>query len=269
MEAKKQNKIRLCDREDLLVDIDSNTGEILFLKDRQLNLTLIDQPPLWELQVNRKPVKFSLFFHEDRRGILQTIGRLTHYAAYSQGWGLQLARLAVPGRHSLHFQYRIKRVPMERCYPVPGPTSHDLEMPLWVETLGFLGWRFSLIAPGSMMRVCHLSGGGPVEHMSAEDGPMSEVVPKLWHWMRRVYPGVQSIPGVLFYRTRPASWLFILARRSRWSYLTDFNLQGVQFHVQYHRFMKPLDEFPVPEISLFWGRDLKEMEKVWAGQFDQ
>lgn len=261
--------IRLADRPNLQVDIKSGSGDIVSLRDLELDLTVIDSPPRWELQVNRHPIELSMFFHEDRRGILQTIGRTTEWLAYSQGYGLQVARLAVPGRHSLHLQYRVKRVPMEHIYPMPGPNTHDLEQPLWVDTLGFLGWNFSLMRPDTKMRVCHLSGGGPFEHISAEDGPMSEVTPKLWHLMRRTYPGVQSIPGALFYRHDPEQWLFLLARRSKLAYTTDYNEHGMQFHMQYHKFMAPLEEFPVPEMSIFWGRDLEEMEALWADQFDQ
>jgi hypothetical protein len=261
--------LRLADREDLLVDVDARTGNILSLRDLSLDLTLIDQPPLWELQVNRQPIELSMFMHEDRRGILQTIGRTTEYGGYSQGWGMQVARLAVPSHHGLHLQYRVKRVPMEHNYPCPGPTTHHQEMPLWVDTLGFLGWRFGIIRPDSRMRLCHLSGGGPFEHISAEDASVAEVTPHLGNLLRRTYPGVQSIPGVLYYREDPAQWLFLLARRSKLAYTTDFNENGVQFHMQYHQLMAPLAEFPVPEISLLWGRDLAEMEHVWADQFDQ
>ncbi|MDD5706372.1 MAG: hypothetical protein PHR35_10625 [Kiritimatiellae bacterium] len=261
--------IRLADRKELLVEIDGETGNIVHLKDRAIDLTVIDQPPLWELQVNRHPVQPKLYFHEDRRGILQTIGRVTSYQHYCQGWGLKVARLAVPSQHGLHLQYRIWREPMEHNYPTPGPTVHGLEMPLWVDSLGFLGWRFPIMKPDTRMRICHLTGGGPVEHTSAEDGPMAEVNPRLWHLIRRTYPGGQSIPGVLYYRADPAQWLFIFARRSNLAYTADFNEHGIQFHMQYHKFLEPLGEFPVPEISLLWGRDLDEMETIWAGQFDQ
>ncbi len=267
--------VRLTDRHNLVVDVDANTGDIVYMKAVDLDLPIIERPPLWEIQVNRRSLSLNMFFHtapfdfEDERGILQTVGRTTEYAAYSQGWGLQVARLAVPSRHGLHLQYRVKRVPMEHIYPCPGPTTHDVEMPLWIDTLGFLGWRFAIIQPDTQMRICHLSGGGPFEHISAEDGPMHEVVPRLWHLLRRTYPGPQSIPGALFYRTDPAQWLFIYARRSNLAYTADYNEDGIQFHMQYHKLMAPLEEFPVPEMSLLWGRDLEEMEHVWAGQFDQ
>lgn len=261
--------VRLCERDELTVDVDAHTGDIIYMKDASLDLPIIEQPPLWEFQINRQPLAVDMVFHEDRRGILQTIGRTTHYAAYSQGFGVQLARLAVPSKHGLHLQYRIKRIPMEHCYPKPGPTVHDVEMPMWIDTLGFLGWNFSIIKPDTTMRVCHLSGGGPFEHLSAEEGPMQDVTPKLWHHIRRTYPGVQTIPGALFYRTDPDQWLFIFARRSKLAYTVDFNEYGMQFHMQYHTLTPPLGELPVPEISLLWGRDLDEMEQVWADQFDQ
>ncbi len=261
--------IRLSDRPELTVDVDAHTGDIVYLKDRILDLPIIEQAPLWELQINRHPHSVENSFHEDRRGILQTIGRATHYAAYSQGFGIQLARLAVPSEHGLHLQYRFKRVPMEHLYVKPGPTVHDVEMPMWVDTLGLLGWRFAIMKPDTTMRVCHLSGGGPFEHLSAEEGPMEQVTPKLWHHLRRTYPGVQTIPGALFYRRDPDQWLFILARRSRLAYTVDFNEYGMQFHVQYHKLVAPLEELPVPEISLLWGRDLEAMEQLWADQFDQ
>jgi hypothetical protein len=264
-----KNKVRLSDRKELVVDIDKNTGDIVYLKDNVLDMTVIDQPPQWEMQVNRQPVQLSMLFHEDRRGILQTIGRMTHYTGYCQGWGLQVARLAVPGKHSLHLQYRVKRVPMERVYPVPGPSKLDVEMPMWVDTLGFLGWHFKGIKPGVRMRVFHLSGGGPPAHMSAEDDLMEKVNPHLWNLMRRTYPGVQSIPGALYYNPKTSQWIFILSRRSKLSYISDFTDTGMQFHMQYHKLMGPLEEFPVPEISIFWGNNLEEMEKMWVDQFDQ
>lgn len=73
------NTLRLADRENLTADIDAQNGNLVLLRDLDLDLTVIDQPPAWEVQVNRKPIELSLFFHEDRRGILQTIGRTTEF----------------------------------------------------------------------------------------------------------------------------------------------------------------------------------------------
>ena len=261
-------RVVLADRDDLRVEVDDGSGDILLVEDRTTGQRVIDQPPLWELQVNRHTIPLTLAMHEDRRGILQTISRATHYAGYSHGWALQLARLVVPGRRSLNIQYRLKRIPMAHEYPKPGPNTHDVEMPLWVDTIGLLGWRWSVMKPDTRMRLIHLSGGGPFEHMSVEDGPVAEVTPKLWHYMRRTYPGVQSIPGVAYYRTDPDEWLFITARRSRLAYTNDYTPDGMPFHVQYHRLMDAGAEFPVPEICVFWGRDLGELDAVLDAQFD-
>ena len=259
--------LKHCDRENLLIEIDKQTGNIVRMHDRKTNQTIIDGPPEWEMQVNRHPVELKLVHHDDEHGMPQSVCRVDHYAGYSQGWALRLARLMTPGERCLHISYRLKRVLMEHCYPTPGPNAHDMEVPLYVETIGLLGWRWSVLGEGTRMRIFHLSGGGPFEHMSVEDGPVKEVNARLWHLMRRTYPGVQTIPGVIYYRTDPPEWVFIYCRRSPLSYIADYTDEGIRFHFQYHRAIKVGDEFPVPEIAVRWGRDLEEMEQLIADQF--
>ena len=257
-----------CDHENLLIEIDDQTGGIVRIHDRKHDQTIIDRPPEWEMQVNRHPVELKLL-HEDHKsyGMPQVVCLANNYAGYSQGWALRLSRLMVPGERCLHIQHRLKRVLMEHDYPEPGPNAHDVEIPLYLETLGLLGWRWSVIGKGARMRVFHLSGGGPRAHLSVEDGPVEEVNPQLWNLMRRTYPGVQSIPGVIYYRTDPPEWIFIYCRRSPLSYITDFTDEGIRFHVQYHKEIRVGDEFPVPEMAVRWGRDLDEMEQVIVDQF--
>jgi hypothetical protein len=261
--------LRLCDRTELLADIDADSGALIRLQDRRLGLDIIDQPPAWELQVNRQPHALKLEFHQDGRGLLETIARTQHFGGYAQGWALQVGRLMVPGESSLHIQYRVKRVRLTDRPPVPGPSPYELEMPLWIDTLGFLGWRFTLIRPDTTMRVAHLGCAGPREHLSFEEGPVAGIVPLLGHLMRRTYPGQQAIPGALYHRQDTDAWLCIYSRRGKLAHISDFTPEGTRFHVQYHKRMEPDADFPVPEFSLAWGRGREAMERFWAGMFDQ
>ena len=261
--------IRLADRPDLLVDIDAASGDIVHVRDRRLELDIIDQAPEWEFQVNRQTHPLKLEFHQDGRGLLETISRTQHFGGFAQGWGLQVGRLIVPGVSSLHIQYRVKRVRLQERVHVPGPSPYEMEMPLWLDTLGFLGWRFSLIKADSIMRVAHLGCAGPREHLSFEEGPVAEITPQLEHLMRRTYPGQQAIPGALYYRKDSDAWMCIYSRRAKLSHISDFTNEGTRFHVQYHKQMEPDGDLPVPEFSIAWGRGHESMEKFWASMFDQ
>lgn len=259
----------LCDRHELEVEMDGVTGEISRIHDRNLDLDVVSELPDWELQVNRRECRLKLEFHEDHRGLLETISRTQEFCGYGQGWALQVGRLMVPGESSLHTQYRIKRVRLGQRPPTPGPNPYEIEMPLWIDTLGFLGWRYPLIRPDSTMRVAHLGAAGPREHLSFEEGQVSAVVPRLIHFMRRTYPGQQAVPGALYYRHDTDAWLCIYSRRAKLAHITDFTEHGVRFHVQYHKLLDPDGEFPVPEFSIAWGRGRESMERFWAGMFDQ
>ena len=261
--------IYLCDRPELSADIDPHSGDLVRLRDRRLELDLITAPPEWELQVNRQSHPLKLEFHQDGRGLLETIARTQHFGGYAQGWALQVGRIMVPGESSLHIQYRIKRVRLGERAPVPGPSPYELEMPLWIDTLGFLGWRFAMIRPDTIMRAAHLGCAGPREHLSFEEGPVSEVVPLLGNFMRRTYPGQQAIPGVLYHRKDTDAWMSIYSRRAKLAHISDFTECGTRFHVQYHKLMEPDGEFPVPEFSIAWGRGRQSMETFWSGMFDQ
>ena len=261
--------IRLSDRPELLVDIDSESGGIVHLRDRNLELDLIDRAPNWEFQVNRQTHPLQLEFHQDGRGLLETISRTQHFGGFAQGWGLQVGRIMVPGPSSLHIQYRVKRVRLQERIHVPGPSPYEIEMPLWIDTLGFLGWNFSLIKPDTTMRVAHLGCAGPREHLSFEEGPVAEITPHLSHLMRRTYPGMQSVPGVMYYRSDTDAWLCIYSRRAKVAHISDFTESGVNFHAQYHKSMPSDGEFTVPEFSIAWGRGRESMERLWSGMFDQ
>ena len=264
-----KNSITLCDRPELFAEINAESGDIVRLHDRRLNLDIIDRAPDWELQVNRQAHPLKLEFHQDGRGLLETIARTQHFGGHSQGWALQVGRIMVPGESSLHIQYRIKRVRLQERNPVPGPNPYELEMPLWVDTLGFLGWNFSLIKPDTTMRVAHLGACGPREHLSFEEGPVAQVVPHLGHFYRRTYPGQQAIPGTLYYRDDTDAWLCLYSRRAKLAHISDFTDAGTRFHVQYHKLMGPDGEFPVPEFSIAWGRGRESMEQFWTDMFDQ
>ncbi len=262
-------RITLSDRPELLAEIDAASGDLVRLHDRRLKLDIIDQAPDWELQVNRQPHPLKLEFHQDGRGLLETIARTQHFGGHAQGWALQVGRIMVPGESSLHIQYRIKRVRLQERVPTPGPNPYELEMPLWIDTLGFLGWRFNLIKPDTTMRVAHLGAAGPREHLSFEEGPVSAVTPMLTHFYRRTYPGQQAVPGVLYHRHDTDAWLCIYSRRAKLAHISDFTEFGNRFHVQYHKLIDPDGEFPVPEFSLAWGRGSDSMERFWTGLFDQ
>lgn len=259
----------LCDRPELYAEIDAESGDLTRLTDRRLKLDIIDQRPDWEFQVNRQSHPLKLEFNKDHRGLLETIARTQHFGGHSQGWALQVGRIMVPGESSLHIQYRIKRVRLQERVHVPGPNPYELEMPLWIDTLGFLGWKFSLVRPDSIMRVAHLGAAGPREHLSFEEGTVESVVPHLDHFYRRTYPGQQAVPGVLFHRKDTDAWLCIYSRRAKLAHISDFTADGTRFHVQYHKLMDPDAEFPVPEFSLAWGRGKESMETFWADMFDQ
>lgn len=260
--------INLCQREDLFVEMDERS-QITKIKDLELDMEILDTAGEWEFQVNGQSSSLEMTFHEDRRGLLQTRCKTRQHLGYAQGWELHLDRLIVPEHHGLNLQYRLKRQRLSQRIAVPGPNPHESEMPLWIDTLGFLGWDFKLLQKNPMMRVAHLGAAGPKEHVGLFEGPMDQVQPKLWHDMHRSYPGMLSVPGVLYYDSETQEWLCISARRSKLAYQLVYRERGLAFQVQYHAHMNLDDEFPIPEISIHWGKGFKSMEDHWSSFFNQ
>ena len=58
--------LRLCDRRELVVDVDEHTGDIVYLKDLAQDLVVIDRPPLWEFQVNHIDRELAEWRHHRR-----------------------------------------------------------------------------------------------------------------------------------------------------------------------------------------------------------
>jgi hypothetical protein len=113
-----------------------------------------------------------------------------------------------------------------------------------------------------------IGGSGPREHVSLEDGPVSEVVPRLQRDFRTTFPGQPTVNGALYYHPESQKFVWVIVRRPS---VGGRMLLGPERHAYEFAYFKPMpiqDEIMTPAISLFWGQGLDQADRVLAEQFD-
>ncbi len=157
--------------------------------------------------------------------------------------------------NSLHLRYRLdRRQTNEYTTPDPlGAGKRPIQAPLWLDTIGVLCAQTDWFGPETQMIAAHFGGCGPRSHVSLEDGPVAEVAPELWNMYRRVHPGVQMIPGAVYYHP-DGRWLWITCQRPSVGMHWDWDAQAQKAQFHYHDRLGAAEIVYTPEVSLYWGR---------------
>ena len=216
------------ERGSLTFEYDQTTGQILSVRDRDVDMQVIQFAPGHELEINERAVPLQLLNQDDNPDdpAWQCNFRSVEHPSIGCAQGYDVFRQVVVGSkckpggghinppNSLHIRYRIARARVQE-YATPDPQSAGhtpIQMPLWLDTVGTLCAKTDWFGPDTQMMQSSPGGCGPRSHVSHEEGAVAEVVPHLWNMFRRTHPGAQMIPGAVYYHA-DGRWLWITAQR--------------------------------------------------------
>lgn len=252
----------------LVLGFAPHSGQLLSVHDTSMDLDVIQFAEGCELEINGHGVPMELVSQDQDPADPAwqcNLRSVTHPCiGCAQGYDI-FRQIIVGGKckpggnhinppNSLHIRYRVGRARVEQ-YNSPDPQSaghRPIQMPLWLDTIGVLGGRTAWFGPETRMVQSALGGCGPRSHVSHEEGLVSEVVPHLWNTYRRTHPGVQMVPGAVYYHA-DGRWLWITAQRPTVGMHWDFELDRLVARFQYHDQLDPAETIYTPEVSLYWG----------------
>jgi hypothetical protein len=261
----------------LTMEMDAVTGQLLKLEDPKTGVTIAAYAPGTELEWNGLPLKMKLVGVEDSKSEHVTLLKADIPAAYGAGASLDIRRVLVAGGVGLHsgrsqtleLYYEVRRVP----HTVLGETldaiwQPALEAPLRLDTFTVLAAPALRFGPATRMRALALGGSGPREHVSAEDGPVAEVVPWLQTGFRNVFPGQQTVNGALYYHLEGEPFVWVVARRPATGGQVEFGVNRHSYRFYWFKNFPLQDEVTMPAITFTWGKGLPEAERRLACMFD-
>lgn len=273
------------DKGNLTLGYNPETGQLLSVHDRSLDLDVIRFEGGAELEINEHALPLKMV-NQDEPGVSgpawQCNLRSVTHPSIGCAQGLDIMRLVVVGSecrpwgghldppNSLHIRYRINRARVDSYH---SPEAHSagqqqpVQMPLWLDTVGLLCARTDWFGPETKMLQASIGGCGPRSHVGLEDGPVNEVVPHLWNTFRRTHPGAQMIPGAAYYH-EDGRWLWITAQRPTVGMHWDYETERQVARFEYHALLNPAEIIHTPEVSLYWGcGGREEMLKVMNQHF--
>ncbi len=257
-------------RGDLNISYNSDSGQILRVHDRRLQMDVITFQPGHELEINRHPARMRLLNQDDmpdHHPAWQCNLQADDYCALATARGFDIFRQVVVGSgcnpggnhinppQSMHIRYRLDRRRIDRA-TTADPLStgvRPIQAPLWLDTVGTLCARTDWFGTETKMMQASIGGCGPRSHVSLEDGAPAEVVEHLWNPFRRSHPSVQTIPGAAYYHP-DGRWLWITCQRPSVGMHWDFETDALKAQFQYHARLEPAETIHTPEVSLYWGR---------------
>lgn len=248
---------------------DEQSGQLLRVFDRVLEMEVIAFRPGHEFEVNKLPLPMTLVNQDDnpRDPAWQCNLRAVRHPSIGCAQGFDLFRQVVVGSvckpggnhinppNSLHVRYHLDRSQVNRYVdPVPHSAGQrPIQMPLWLDTLGVLCARTDWFGPDTRMLQCAIGGAGPKAHVGLEDGKVADVVPVLWNMYRRANPGNQMASGAVYYHA-DGRWLWITSQRPSVGMHWDYETDALKAQFQYHAQLGPAEIVYTPEVSLYWGR---------------
>ncbi len=257
------------------ISYDPGSGQVLRVFDRGLDMEVIRFAPGSEVQINGQPLPMQLTGTDDESTpwipAWQCMLRANVYPGEGMAQGWNVFRQMVVGSannpggghinppNSVHFRYRFDREIVHR-YDTPDPQAaswRPMMAPVWLDTIGTFCSRTDWFGPETRMLAAHFGGCGPRSHVSCEDAPVKEVVPHLWNMFRRTHPGVQAIPGAVYYHP-DGRWLWVTCQRPSVGMHWDYALDGQAAQFQYHARLGPNEIVHTPEVSLYWGKGGRE-----------
>lgn len=263
--------------------MDPVTGQFLSVEDEELGFCPLTFLPGPEFEINRQGMAMTIGDVFNSPMNCQTTHWMEAITSMASGYRLRLLRNIVFGgaqcphsgvivrnRHSLHIRYRVDRFPFEKnpttCIVGPGPVP--VEAPLYCETLGGLAAHSEWFGPHTHLKTVHCAGSGPREHVSIENGPITNVIPYLQNFFKRSGIGVQTIPGAVYYDPETWQWTWVTCRRPNVGFVVDFRGNSQPFQFLYHTFLNPGDSINLPEVSVYWGVGQDALYQTWADSLD-
>lgn len=265
------------------ISYDVQSGQMLRIHDRAMEMDVVSFLPGHEVEINELPLPLRLTSQDDmpENPAWQCMLQGERYPGIGLAQGYDIFRQVVVGSackpwgnqlnppNSLHIRYRFDRRQMNE-YTTPEPLSagkRPIQAPLWLDTIGTFCSKTDWFGPETKMIAPHFGANGPRSHVSLEDGEISEVIPHLWNMYRRTHPGIQLIPGAIYYH-EDGRWLLVTCQRPsvgmHWDWEGD--AQKAQFH--YHDRLGAAEIVHTPEVSLYWGRGGKpEMYQFLSTMF--
>lgn len=219
----------------LTLGFDRACGRLLEVHDRSLDMRVIGfDADGHELELNHQPLSTRLVEQDDPEGhdpAWRTVLESERYTGAGTGDRWRIVRTVVVGSackpwgnhlnppQSLHLRYRLDLEAVEQ-YPQgreQGAGRRPMQPACWLDLVNILCGKTDWFGPDTRMLAPHFGGCGPREHVSAEDGPVAEVVPWLQNFYRRTHPGLQAIPGAVYFHP-DGRWLWITCHRPASAY---------------------------------------------------
>ncbi len=253
----------------LEIDYNPVSGQIMSVCDRELGMEVISFKEGGELEINKLPVPTEIVGQDasEVNPAWQCSLRSVQHPSVGCAQGLDIFRQVVVGSackgagnhinpsNSMHVRYRLDRSQVNR-YVTPDPQSagqRPIQMPLWLDTVGVMASRTDWFGPETRMIQCSIGGCGPRSHVGLEDAPVKDALQNLWNMFRRTHPGVQVVPGAVYYHP-DGRWLWITSQRPTVGMHWDYGEDYLKAQFQFHALLDPAEIVHVPEVSFYWGR---------------
>ncbi len=265
---------------DLAVSCDKTTGTINSINLLGNELLNQEAPANHELIVNSIPAKAYLLPADKAHFMMGLPERARfdceHFTDQYTGWALRLNRFMGGRPYMKHncfgINYAVRRVKVgQEHYIDPGPGGPPIEAHLHAETLGLLNlnWQFwgddtRMIFPSS-----HSQGPGHEHgHIGYENDTPEIAKSYLQNIWRRIYPGLMTIHGGLFYNCKTGHWLAITCRRADQGYILNLDNggRGVSYDFTLHGAINMGDYIRMPEIKIYYGDTTGSMNE-WMGDY--
>jgi len=229
-----------------------------------------------ELRVNGLPLKTRLYQPTGATTPLERSARLKgeRFTDHFSGYGLVVSRsmgLREYAKHpSFGVHYLIRRELADMTdLPCPGPGGPVIEAPLFVDTFSLMNWNWKFWGEDTRMIFSSAHSGGPSDefgHVGHEDDTPENAKKFMQNVWRRIYPGVMTIHGGVFYNARTGHWVAITCRRPPVGYILNIEDagRGVGYDFTLHAPFGIGDSLQMPEVTMYYGRTREEMMKFIA-----
>ncbi len=260
----------------LNIQVDERTGQLIELH-RPDGSPLLRFHPAAELRLNGVSLETELVSIDQCASEHITIMHARITAAYGAGVRLEVRRILTLGAigghtgrsQTAHIRYEIRRIANTEC----GSTldyiwQPEIESPFTLDRVDVLCAPTPLLGKSTRLRALAIGGSGPRDHVSFEDAPIAEVVPLLRTGFRSTFPGQPTINGGLLYNPDDQRFVWAIVRRPYVGGRMDFAADRIGFQFYYFLPMPIGEEIMTPAVSLMWGTNLDDADRVLAEQFD-
>ncbi len=257
--------------------MDPVTGQLRQLACPRTGQVIVRYEAGAEVELNGRALDLRLVGREESPAEAVAWMRARVACAYGASASLLIRRTitlgGMPNRsgppQSAHIRYEVRRAPNpETCDESDAIWRPDIEAPLFLETLTVPAAPCRWYGDRTCIRAPAIGGSGPREHVSLEDGPLSEALPYLQSDFRTAFPGQSTVNGAMYYERDSENFVWVLARRPHQGGRLEYGPQRHAYRFDWFRPLALQDEVMTPPVSFFWGRGLGEADAVLARQFD-